>query len=70
MHAMVLNRIGKPLEWTELPDREPEAGQIRVTEARCRPSVHAPRSRLVRGSSIVNDEKACAQHGCVIRIAT
>ena len=35
MHAMVLNRIGAPLEWTELPDRTPGDGQIRVSVAAC-----------------------------------
>jgi propanol-preferring alcohol dehydrogenase len=35
MHAMVLNKIGAPLEWTELPDREPGPGQVRVTVAAC-----------------------------------
>jgi len=35
MHAMVLNKIGTPLEWTELPDRQPGPGQIRVSVAAC-----------------------------------
>ena len=35
MHAMLLNKIGEPLEWTQLPDREPGPGQIRVTVAAC-----------------------------------
>ena len=35
MHAMVLNRIGSPLEWTEVPDRQPGPGQIRVAVAAC-----------------------------------
>ena len=35
MHAMVLNAIGRPLEWTELPDRQPGPGQIRVKVAAC-----------------------------------
>jgi propanol-preferring alcohol dehydrogenase len=35
MQAMVLRRIGGPLEWTELPDREPGPGQIRVEVAAC-----------------------------------
>ena len=30
MHAMVLNKVGGALEWTELPDREPGPNQIRV----------------------------------------
>lgn len=35
MHAMVLNRIGTPLEWTELPDRQPGPGEIRVEVGAC-----------------------------------
>jgi propanol-preferring alcohol dehydrogenase len=35
MHAMVLNRIGAPLAWTELPDRRPGPGQIRVAISAC-----------------------------------
>jgi len=35
MQAMVLNRIGGPLEWTELPQRQPGPGEIRVRVAAC-----------------------------------
>ncbi|MDL2339381.1 MAG: zinc-dependent alcohol dehydrogenase family protein [Pseudomonadota bacterium] len=35
MKAMVLNRIGAPLEWTELPDRQPGPGEIRVRVGAC-----------------------------------
>ena len=35
MHAMVLNRIGDPLQWTELPDRQPGPGQVRVKVGAC-----------------------------------
>ncbi|WP_339071783.1 zinc-dependent alcohol dehydrogenase family protein [Methylovirgula sp. 4M-Z18] len=35
MHAMLLKRIGHPLEWTELPDRLPEPGQVRVKVSAC-----------------------------------
>jgi len=35
MHAMVLKQAGGPLEWTELPDRQPGAGEIRVRIAAC-----------------------------------
>jgi propanol-preferring alcohol dehydrogenase len=35
MHAMVLRKIGEPLEWAELPDRQPGPGQIRVAVAAC-----------------------------------
>ncbi len=35
MHAMVLNGLRTPLEWTELPDRLPRANQIRVRVGAC-----------------------------------
>ena len=35
MHAMVLNALHKPLAWTELPDRQPGPGQIRVKVLAC-----------------------------------
>ncbi|MEN5298104.1 zinc-dependent alcohol dehydrogenase family protein [Brucella sp. TWI559] len=35
MHAMVLNAIGTPLVWTELPDRKPGPGEIRVKVSAC-----------------------------------
>jgi propanol-preferring alcohol dehydrogenase len=35
MQAMVLNAVGAPLEWTELPDREPGPGQIRLKISAC-----------------------------------
>jgi propanol-preferring alcohol dehydrogenase len=35
MHAMVLKAIGHKLEWTELPDRLPGPGEIRVKVAAC-----------------------------------
>ena len=35
MHAMVLKKLRTPLEWTELPDRTPGAGEIRVEVAAC-----------------------------------
>ncbi|MEO8615003.1 MAG: zinc-dependent alcohol dehydrogenase family protein [Luteolibacter sp.] len=35
MNAMVLQKIGTPLEWTELPDRQPGAGEIRVKVSAC-----------------------------------
>ena len=35
MHAMVLNKLRYPLAWTELPDRQPGPGQIRVKVAAC-----------------------------------
>lgn len=35
MHAMILNAIGTPLVWTELPDRMPGPGEIRVKVSAC-----------------------------------
>jgi NADPH:quinone reductase-like Zn-dependent oxidoreductase len=35
MHAMVLNKLGAPLEWTELADRQPGRGEIRVKVSAC-----------------------------------
>ncbi len=35
MHAMRLTAIRAPLEWTELPDRQPGPGEIRVAIAAC-----------------------------------
>lgn len=35
MHAMVLNSIGTPLQWTELGDRRPGPGEIRVRVLAC-----------------------------------
>lgn len=35
MHAMVLKGVGQPLVWTELPDRFPGPGQIRVQVLAC-----------------------------------
>ena len=35
MHAMVLKKVGTPLEWTELPDLLPGPGEIRVKVSAC-----------------------------------
>ena len=35
MHAMVLRQLHSPLEWTELPDRQPAPGEIRVRVGAC-----------------------------------
>ena len=35
MFAMRLNKVGKQLEWTELADRQPNAGQIRLKVTAC-----------------------------------
>ncbi len=35
MHAMLLKALHRPLEWTELPDRQPGPGEIRVKVGAC-----------------------------------
>jgi propanol-preferring alcohol dehydrogenase len=35
MHAMVLKRLREPLEWSELPDRVPGPGEVRVKVGAC-----------------------------------
>jgi propanol-preferring alcohol dehydrogenase len=35
MHAMVLTGLRSPLIWTDLPDRQPGRGEIRVTVSAC-----------------------------------
>ena len=35
MQAMVLTKLGAPLEWTDLPDRQPAPGEIRVRVTAC-----------------------------------
>jgi propanol-preferring alcohol dehydrogenase len=35
MHAMVMNTVGGPLVWTQLPDRQPGPGEIRVKVLAC-----------------------------------
>ncbi len=35
MHAMVLKQVGQPLVWTELPDRQPGPGEVRVRVTAC-----------------------------------
>jgi len=61
--AMVLNRPGTPLEWTDLPDRRPGPGEIRVKVLACgvcRTDLHVvdgelpnPRSPIIPGHEIV-----------------
>ena len=63
MHAMVLNAIGEPLEATELPDRLPGPGEVRVKVAACgvcRTDLHVvdgdlpnPRLPIIPGHEIV-----------------
>jgi len=63
MKAMVLNRVGAPLEWTELPDRQPGLGEVRVRVLACgvcRTDLHVldgdlpdPKSPIIPGHEIV-----------------
>ena len=63
MHAMVLGKLGGPLEWTELPDRSPGLGEIRVKMIACgvcRTDLHvldgelpSPRLPIIPGHEIV-----------------
>jgi propanol-preferring alcohol dehydrogenase len=63
MKAMVLDRPGTPLLWTELPDRQPGPGEIRVKVLACgvcRTDLHVldgelpdPKSPIIPGHEIV-----------------
>jgi alcohol dehydrogenase, propanol-preferring len=63
MHAMVLNKLKTPLEWTELADLQPSSGEIRVKVAACgvcRTDLHVidgelsePRVPIIPGHEIV-----------------
>jgi propanol-preferring alcohol dehydrogenase len=63
MHAMMLKKLRAALEWTELPDRQPGAGEIRVKVAACgvcRTDLHvvdgelpAPQVPIIPGHEIV-----------------
>ncbi len=35
MQAMVLTKLREPLEWTDIPDRQPGPGEIRVRVTAC-----------------------------------
>jgi propanol-preferring alcohol dehydrogenase len=63
MKAMVLNKPGTPLEWTQLPDRQPGPGEVRVKVLACgvcRTDLHVldgelphPKSPIIPGHEIV-----------------
>jgi alcohol dehydrogenase, propanol-preferring len=63
MQAMVLNKVGAPLQWTELPDRLPGPGEIRVKVGACgvcRTDLHVvdgelpnPKTPIIPGHEIV-----------------
>lgn len=64
MNAMVLNKIGAPLERMELPDRQPGDGEIRVKVSVCgvcRTDLHVvdgelpdPKVPIIPGQSLIN----------------
>lgn len=63
MHAMILTAIGRPLAWSEIPDRHPGPGQIRLKVSACgvcRTDLHvvdgelaAPQVPIIPGHEIV-----------------
>ena len=63
MHAMVLNKIGSPLRWTQLPDRDPGVGEVRLKVTACgvcRTDLHVvdgdlpnPRLPIIPGHEVV-----------------
>jgi propanol-preferring alcohol dehydrogenase len=71
MHAMVLKQVGRPLAWTELPDRQPGPGEIRVKVAACgvcRTDLHVvdgelplPQVPIIPGHEIVGRIDAVGQ---------
>ena len=73
MHAMVLKVVGKPLEWTELPDQQPGPGEIRVKVSACgvcRTDLHVvdgelanPKVPIIPGHEIVGRIEALGSGG-------
>lgn len=63
MHAMVLNALGGGLQWTELPDRIPGPGEVRIRVSACgvcRTDLHVvdgelanPRLPIIPGHEVV-----------------
>jgi alcohol dehydrogenase, propanol-preferring len=72
MQAMMLKAIGATLEWTELADRRPGPGEIRVRVAACgvcRTDLHVvdgelpdPKVPIIPGHEIVGRNR-CARRG-------
>jgi propanol-preferring alcohol dehydrogenase len=71
MHAMQLKRLHEPLEWSELADKLPEPGEIRVRVSACgvcRTDLHVvdgelpdPRVPIIPGHEIVGRVEAIGQ---------
>src|ERR1700685_4008777 len=78
MWAMVLNKLRTPLEWTELPDRQPAPGQIRVKVMACgvcRTDLHVvdgelphPQVPIIPGHEIVGRIDAIGSGGADLRL--
>src|SRR3954468_24627030 len=74
MHAMVLKRPGDTLEWSELPDRSPGAGELLIKVAACavcRTDLHVvdgelpnPKLPVIPGHEIIGHVVA---HGANVR---
>ncbi|MDP4076361.1 zinc-dependent alcohol dehydrogenase family protein [Acidovorax sp. A1169] len=72
MHAMVLKQLGRPLEWTELPDRWPGPGEVRVQVGACgvcRTDLHVvdgelprPQVPIIPGHEIIGRIDAIGVH--------
>src|ERR1700680_4342426 len=68
MHAMMLKQLSGALEWTDLPDRSPGPGQIRIRVAACgvcRTDLHVvdgelpnPKLPIIPGHEIVGSVAA------------
>ena len=71
MHAMVLKQVGSPLEWTQLPGRQPGSSEIRIKVAACgvcRTDLHVvdgelphPQVPIIPGHKIVGRIDAVGQ---------
>ena len=78
MQAMVLNKIGTSLAWTELPDQQPAPGEIRVKIAACgvcRTDLHVvdgelpnPKLPIIPGHEIVGRVGAVGAGAQALRI--
>lgn len=78
MHAMILMAIGRPLEWSEMLDRHPGPGQIRLKVSACdvcRTDLHvvdgelaAPQVPIIPGHEIVGRVDAIGSGVDALRI--
>jgi propanol-preferring alcohol dehydrogenase len=78
MHAMILNELKAPLVWTELPDRQPGTGEIRVKVLACgvcRTDLHvvdaelpAPQVPIIPGHEIVGRIDALGANVAALKV--